>query len=422
MRYYYVKQGVRLSLPHKTKDILPVAPEALAADQLPFERIYCGYVPWEYIEAQKSIGKDNACMVKPEALESFLPLRIQGFSLAGDIVTQLQGVLASKGSAKPVRLRCALINGTGTMLGDTVIGASALEHVIRYLQSRGIELDIAVVAAWNARPGVEVLWQKVPGIQQVFDSSITLAQLRQYDFVWDFSDLMLLPGIESMHFGDFYFHYLGMDPGLIDAGVKLPTYRMSRTDFEKTRELLAKVSDGKPLVFFQAEASTFARSVPNDVFASALKELARDKDVKVVITSAFPKGLSNFERSLIINLSAWTQSSLDRYFAAISLCQYVISVDTLSMHIAMAGQKPGLGLFSISEPAIRLKYSPQIEGLLIPNAQELPYWNKHKHDDQWTKHQAAYLAAWEELRLEEVIQRRIEAFLNKPVESFVVSK
>ena len=108
------------------------------------------------------------------------------------------------------------MNGTGTMLGDTVVGASVVLHIYNYLCSKGVNLEIDVYCAWNARPGVEDIWRQTPGIRNVFDSSPTIAKLREYDAYWDYSNLLRMEGYSTEHFGDFYFNHFGVNPAFVE--------------------------------------------------------------------------------------------------------------------------------------------------------------------------------------------------------------
>ena len=414
MQFFFVKNDVLLKLPHKQKQLFGVSEEQQNKGKASTEKIYCGSIAWECLDAQKILGKDNALFLVNSAIkQELLPYQITPYANGADLVAQLKTLIAKRQkSGLPTSLRIALINGTGTMLGDTLIGSSVLEHILEYLKTQGFVIEVDVYAAWNARPGVEDLWRRNPMIRTVYDSSPTIKALQAYDAYWDYSELIIMPSFGLLHHADFFYLHFGVNPNAVSDGLKLVKYRVKKHEFENVKEYLKEKSKGLPVVFLQAQASTPARSIPDCVLVPLLKTLAREQSIKVVMTSPYPKGLTNFERAQIINASMLTENHLERYFALVTLSDYVITVDTLALHLAAGAKKPGLGLFSITDPALLLKYSPQIKGLLIPNAQKLPYWNKHKHDDQWGKHQGLYGKAWEALDLPRVIKDHVNQFVQ----------
>lgn len=409
MQYFFVKSDVQLTQAHKQKALKAVSSAHIDSRQIPLDRIYCGFIAWEHIHAQQQIGSDMACLIAAEAISpSLLPYRLRSFDEAGDLVGQLVSIRTAKGENAPLKL--ALINGTGTMLGDTVVGASVFAHVANDLRSKGVNVEIDIYCAWNARPGVEGIWERTPGVGRVFGSSLTVAELRQYDAYWDYLHLLRLEGYGSQHFGDFYFNHFGINPAQVDRQQKLPDIRVSPHEFKKTQDELIRLTGGARLIFIQPEASTKARSMPETFFVRLIKRLSRIDGCKLVMSGALPKALSNFERKQIINLQEFTSNNLDRYLSVIAQSDYVISVDTLALHVAMGCNKPGMGMFSLSEPSIRLKYSPKIEGVLIPDGQSLAYWEKHKSDDQWETHRPAYENAWNQLSPEATVQHMLDSF------------
>ncbi len=411
MHFFYVKQNVQLTLPHKQKLLIAPGSEALAQQCIPIENIYGGFIFWEYNQAQKLIGESNACLVDAGYIgKELLPKKIESFCINGDIISQLQQTLRLQEAAsnRPA-VRIALVNGTGTMLGDSIVGSSILSYVGDYLASQGIDLSVDAYVAWNAKTGVEEIWKRTPYVNEVHGSSPTIAKLRHYDAYWDYSHLLHMDGYGTEQFGDFYFNHFGLDYARIDPTLKIPSLKVSQREFELTRELISKQTCGEPLIFVQADASTPARSMPECFLTQLLKLLASRWPGRIVITRRLPDGLSDQEQTKIINLLDWTKDNLDRYISAIALSSHVVSVDTMALHVAMGCHKPGIGLFALSRPEIRLKYSTQIQGILIEGAAALPYWNRHKSDEQWATVQETYETAWMQLRLPELVESLISS-------------
>lgn len=405
MQYFFVKKDISLKLPHKQKELYGASKEDVAAGQIPLNRIYCGFIAWEHISAQQQMGEEQSCLINQDLIDSnLLPYKVKSFEEGGDLLDQLKPILARHQGVTSKVLKIALMNGTGTMLGDNIVGASVLTNVLLYLKSKGVQAEVDVFIAWNARPGAEAIWEQTTGINKVFSSSPTIAELQHYDFYWDYTALLLLKGYSSEHFGDFYLNHFGIYPALCDVALKLPTVKVKRQALIDVEALLKPHIEMSKIILIEPQASTHARSMPDIFLVKLIKQLVSSGEYSLILCCELPKGLTSFERQKIIHLQDWTKNSLDRYLSLVATAQYVVSVDTLALHVAMGCKKPGIGLFALSDPAIRMKYSPQFKSTLIAGAERLPYWKKHKHDDRWSECKADYEAAWDQLNLTDLIE------------------
>ena len=395
MQFFYVKEKVTLKLPHKQKELIPVSTAHLQLNQIPLDRVYCGYIAWECIEAKREKGDHVACLLSEAVMSKIVQGRLLRPHSSGEgLLTQ---ILAIKPETADSPIRFALLNGTGTMLGDTLVGASVLEYVVGHLKERSVHVTVDVFLAWNARPDVTSIWKKTAGVGQVFESSPTVAELLGYDAFWDYSRLLDKTGYGTQHFADFYYNHFGIDSNQVQVTQKLPIVKVFKQSLNDTQKYLGEQLGGQALVWVDPNASTPARSMPEGFFSNLLMELLTLSEIKVATASPIPEQLDAPLTEKLIDLSSWTKGNLDRYLSALSLANAIISVDTLALHVAMGCAKPGVALFALSEPTVRLQYSPQITGLLIPDAQKLPYWNRHKSDENWTKWRRAYELAWDQL-------------------------
>lgn len=415
MQFFYVKKDATLSLPHKSKALKAPNADQLAANAISVDSVYGGFVAWEIIHAKRLIGDENVVGLSSSQMpKSLNSNQLKSYADEGSLVLQLAERVASNTGDASNPYRIALVNGTGTMLGDTVIGASIVEYVAARLKAQGLHVQIDVVLAWNARPGCEIVWKRVPCVHQVFESSVTVAQLQSYHAYWDFSQLLKLPGYDSKHFADFYLNQFGIDSAETPDKFKLPRVRVAKNAYLETKGLFQEFAGGQPIVLIQAEASNPARSMPETFLLKLLKHLVKHLGSKIVLARELPGGLDADEISHIQSVAAWTKDNLDRYLAVVAAADFVITVDTLALHVAMGCQKPGVGLFSLSKPDARLKYSPQINGILIPEAEKLAYWNKHKSDELWAEQAASYERAWSALKIQQIMQP-LQTFLKLPI-------
>ena len=410
MQLFYVKNSVTLQLPHKQCVLTAPSHEALASQQIPIANVYCGNIGWEVIHANTTVGEESAVVVpiNPE-IQRILPPAINPWSAGHDLVTQVQSMMRHRPEEKrhaPIKL--ALLNGVGTMLGDTLVGSSAMEIAFRRLTEAIGPVEVHAILAWNARPGAENIMARCPAFSHVQGHSIRLEQLCGYDSYWDFSSLLQMEGYNSVPLVDFYLSNLGIDPNSVDSAEKSPVLRIPTALLSEAKSILNKRSNGRSVVLIQGLASTPLRSMPDGFFARLIDDVLSGTEASVLLTQPLPAGLPNVLPDRIIHLEDWCRASTDHYLALVVAANAVISVDSLAIHAAMAARTPGVVIFTTLSPELRLAYAPQLTGVLIPGAAALSTWGKHKTDDCWPNEQSAYNQAWEALNRGAVVNRLSE--------------
>ncbi|MGZ5025603.1 MAG: glycosyltransferase family 9 protein [Methylobacter sp.] len=417
MQCFYVKNNITLQLPHKQCELLAPSSEALLAQQIPTKNVYCGNVGWETIHAKQSIGEDGVVILPmTHEIQRILPPAITPWSAGQDIVTQLQNLIQNRPAEKrhqPIRL--ALLNGVGTMLGDTLVGSSAVEIAIRRLHETIGAVEVHAILAWNARPGTENIMARSPAVTYVQGHSITLNNLCSYDAYWDFSVLLRMEGYNSIPLIDFYLNSLGIDPESVSPAEKLPMLRLPTALIMEARSILAERSQGRKTVLIQGLASTPLRSMPDAFFAQLIADVLSETDVCVLLTQPLPGGFPNHYPDRIIHLEDWCRPSTDHYLSVVVAANAIISVDSLAIHAAMAAQIPGVVIFTTLSPALRLAYAPRLTGILIPEAEALSTWGKHKTDDNWPNEQLEYDQAWAAIDRKSILHKLHEIWNQSEV-------
>lgn len=396
MQYFYVKNNVTLQLPHKQRQLCPPSPDQLATQQIPIKNVYCGNIGWEVIHAKQILGEDAVVMLPdtPE-IQRLLPPLLNPWSVGGDLAVQVQNIIRARPEAKshqPIRL--ALLNGVGTMLGDTLVGSSALEIALPQLTEAVGTIEVHAILAWNARPGTEHILERSPAVSYVQGHAITLENLCHYDAYWDFSTLLRMEGYNSVPLIDFYLNNLGIAPASISPTDKVPVLRLPTALVLEAKSMLAKISQNRKVILIQGQASTPLRSMPDAFLAQLINDLLKATDACVLLTQPLPDGLSTNYPERIIHLEDWCRLSTDHYLALVIASHALISIDSLAIHAAMAAQIPGVAIFTTLSPSLRLAYAPKLSGMLIPEAATLSTWGKHKTDDHWPNEQLAYNQAW----------------------------
>lgn len=402
MQFFYVTQDITLRYAGKVLHLVAPPKELLDKKSLSLAHLRCGFIAWEAIKAKEMAG-DSAAVILPPHPEilRFLPPQIQPFSLGVDLVEQLRqirGRRPQESKSKPLRI--ALINGFGTMLGDNLAGLSALEEIVENLKHSGIgDLDIHAYLAWNAIPGTELILSRSPAIDFVQSHSITLAELRTFDAFWDFSSLLKMNGYDSSNIRQFYLDHLGVNPLSSRIPSKPPAVRIDPDVLSETMVKLETHLGNCPFIFLQLKASTDVRSMPTPFSRRLIEAILASFPVSIVLAQQDFEDSFKGNSGRVLNLGHWTANNLDRYMSLIAISRAVITVDTFALHVAQELGKPGVGLFTVLNPAMRLRTDSRVRGLLIPGAESLPYWGKHKSDGNWSSIKPQYEHAWEQLNL-----------------------
>lgn len=395
MQFYRVTRTCSVMVGRIKLDRAPPPSDPEHPHRIATSHIFCGQVHWE-IRAIKEICGDDAVKVVPQAqVRHLLPAEIRPSSEGRSLGDQLKAISGLRST-----YRIVLINGAGTMLGDNLVGAGVFHRLQSLLHSEGIDLRLTVILGANAAQGSVSLWKRWPWVDQVEPCGVSLRHIQAFDAMLDFSRLLRKDGYSSENFFDFYLNHFGADRDLFPLAERNPAIRIHRKALEEAKAFLAPHS-GMRLMLLQSKASTEARSMPLCFVYRMLKHLFHcqsDAPLMVMIFGTIPEGLED-HHAQILCCDEFTRHAIDRYLALISLADSVISVDSLALHVAMGLNKQGKAYFSLSLPEIRLRYASQINGYLIPGAQALPYWGKHKSDEAWSRHSALYEQAWERLEL-----------------------
>lgn len=404
-----------LRLPGRALELRSPSSEQQLNGELPLDCIRCGFVAWELIQARQQLESSDVVEIPPQAeLERHLPYKIPRRSNSEELMNRLREIIKTKKTQSDNRtLRFALVNGFGTMLGDNLVGLSAMKLVLEKLVSIGeFPIEVDAYLAWNAVPGTEQILDRSGLFCRIAKRSLSLLELKSYDAYWDFSSLLRMDGYDDKNFHDFYLDHLGIDPTEIEEEKKVPKVDVCQSSISETKTHLETLNLSGPTVFLQINASTDARSVPHESAWKLVQAILEKTSAHLVYCATTSFSTDAKYKNRLINLGGWTANDLDRYFAAIYLADAVISVDTLALHVAIGLNKPGIGLFALSNPGSRLVYAKNIDGFLIPGAENLPYWKKHKSDSNWHSAESLYLESWLRLDVSAVTEVLIKKLMD----------
>ena len=426
MQFYRVTRTCSVMVGRIRVDRDPPPRDPEHPQRIATSHIFCGQVHWEIRAIKEVCGEDAVEVIATSRVKDFLPAIIKPARNGKDLKTQLlelrqikpngiatrSAMLSASGAMTKEIFRIVLINGTGTMLGDNMVGAGVFHRLQDNFSREGLELRITVVLGANAALGADSLWLRWPWVEAVHACGVSLMSLQDFDAMLDFSSLLRMEGYSNENFFDFYIDHFGANRDDFDTCNRNPAVRIKRLALNETKQFLAQsihttntqINHGQPAKLFllQSRASTPARSMPNDFVERLLLHLFHSKRGQRIFVLMFEppsEGLEAFRRQ-IINCEQFSRHAVDRFFSLIFCADHILTVDSLALHVAMGLGKRGTAFFSLSPPEIRLRYASQILNLLIPGASNLPYWQRHKADDAWPKWESTYEKAWGELMLD----------------------
>ncbi len=301
------------------------------------------------------------------------------------LVAQLRRLRAAHPQRQHFRL--LLINAFGTNLGDNLIGLAAFRPVLAVLRAQLPEVSVDVLLGWHPDDRLARLFRDIDGIDVIRTRGFALAELLRYQGMFDTSGLLKLPRYGQMPMVDWYLWWMGLDPASVTPADKRNAVAVPEADRQWVAQHLP-VAQG-PRILVNPKASVALRSMPEAAqrrLVTAL--LAEWPSVQVILVQ--PLAL---EHARVSHLDEVINTS-ERLAALVAAVDGLIGVDTYTSHLADATATPAVTLFSSIHPDIYPFY-PLVQGLCLPNAAQLPGWNKVKLEPQeWATQAGAYEAAW----------------------------
>lgn len=414
MHFYIVSQPVTLSTRQLSKFLSPVEDVSKA----PLTSIFAS-TPGEVELVRKQIEKtegEEAVAKQLTVLDEsriagwqHFPWRLGRHSLgmvepqkahlhendSSPLLEQLKHVAGRLSHQKPVRL--LIVNGFGSNLGDTLLGATALRQVIPHLQEYLSSFSIDILLGPAASNAVYDLLYDIPEVSRVFCSAPSVAQFGDYDAYWDFSHLLHYPRYFDLPAVDFCLWWLGIEPETVHESHKRNRLSIPYRAWHDVQALLPR-REGK-VVLLSHKASVPLRTFPISAARRFVKKLL---ELVPTLTLVVDYTLE-MKHPRLLDLDGSIDSA-DKLKALIAQVDGMIAVDSFPQHVADATASPTVLLCS-SLPPSHYPYYPHATSIVVPGAESLPGWQKTKVEEaDWEGMASDYESAWRKLDAKQVWQ------------------
>lgn len=304
-------------------------------------------------------------------------------------------------------LKVALINFFGSAYGDSLVGASTFTHVLGLCKALGLEPQFEVLSASNKTDEIAAGTSWVCGCRRL---PITARDFCEYDAFFDFSGLQQRVGFDTLPLIDFYLSSLGFAADNIPAQGKRIQCTIGSSEWRSVSSVLFKRQLRRPLLLVTLRASNDLRSVPASLERQFVEQIATEWQGTVITVS----GYGNLGAPNHIDLTE-DIVGVARFISLVGQVDGLVTVDTLSYHVADAFSVPSVVLFTTIDPKLRVSYYPLAKAWVLPGAQTLRTYGlshtRHIKTDYRKKMLAEMEVLWSSCHFELVIQDWIKQLL-----------
>ena len=282
----------------------------------------------------------------------------------------------------------------GGGLGDTIVGKTALELLLSRLQCYFSEINFFL---YPIKLNSLSLLSQIPNVSSIQLLPAPLSSLKKADFYFDFSMMTGHYNFNALPMIDYFLFHLGIDPSSIPPEKKRCSYRINEgvvKELEPVLSLLKKRHG--PLLLYHFKATTPIRSIPPQLIPKHIRDIIDNTDFTVA--SVLP---CRFNHPRFLDLSGLSKS-FDHFAYIISQMDAIITVDTVTFHLADAFSIPTVVLFTSIPPELRIKYYPHQKGILIGGKNGKPLFYCHETNEK--KLVSAFRKAWKKFSILEAVK------------------
>lgn len=367
MKYFFVRKRVDLNyeyLGYKTSHIFnPIPEEATEVDNKLIYFTTGDHLNMVGHECFKTYNEDRIYEISEVCQDNF-PVLLNKDKKIDEVIKPFLG--------KKI-LSVGIVNGMSSAMGDHLIGVKALNilhtELLKYFE------DVEFTLYQMIPKHVMGISFQEPIVKAVVGLPASLDKLEAHDVYIDFGGMIVWENFNNQNMIDFYLEELGLDKNAVPASAKRCVVKLSDQSAYETEEMLKALrSRGRPLLLFQHHSSSDIRTMHELDAAKMVDELIEKTDYLILGTLPTFKH-KNEDR--FVNIAAHTAKEFDRFVYLISKVDAVLTVDTMVYHVSDALAVPTVVMFTSIEPALRTKYYPYVESIMLETPKGRIY-GKHK--------------------------------------------
>ncbi|SDC96232.1 hypothetical protein SAMN05660835_01667 [Desulfurella multipotens] len=299
--------------------------------------------------------------------------------------------------------RFLIVNGFGGNLGDSLVGINAFDHVAKVLKDEIGSFSVDILLGIDANPYNAYILSSKPYIENIYFAGLSLVDLGAYDAYFDTTGLINLPNYNTSNRFDWYLWWFGLDPDSIDKSKKRNSTTIHYLANLSVQELLKDIK-GKKILFVH-KASVPLRTFPKHIAAPFARNfLAIAKDCTLIVDSTL-----DIKHPRLLDLEGKIDNP-EKFKALCAQVDGIISIDSFSLHLADACDKPCVALLSSTDASCYTNY-PTVDFVELDNAKNLPAYGKVKvSDEEYKEIEATYEKSWRTLSAKTVYEKLYKKF------------
>jgi len=291
-------------------------------------------------------------------------------------------------------VRLGILNGFGTSHSDTLVGLTAFREVRKRLAAAGIaETQVEMWTRPSGYDSAVAVSNMHGGVDRVEMLPMPIDRFLKLDAYWDLGGLVDRPNVHRRCTVDFFLELMGVDPSGVPRSDKRNRLSLSIPVVKEVGDALREITSR--YVILHPLAGNLQRNMPAQVFRELCSRLvdATDMDVAslVPVPSMHPRH---------VDLSAISAGGFEQYCSLIKNSAGLVTVDTSAYHVADAFSVPSVAIFSSTNPDLRTRYYPTVEGILLPGSDAPGRQNGGAPRDP--------LKLWSRLELSKVVEMLVD--------------
>ncbi|HTJ91884.1 MAG TPA: ADP-heptose--LPS heptosyltransferase [Pararobbsia sp.] len=233
-----------------------------------------------------------------------------------------------------------LISAMGVVLGDAIIGLTALD----WLRRKHPSLKLVLYRPASTPDYVEQLYRLAhsAGIGEIRYLPWPVADIANDEPIIDIANIVFWPKFATTAMIDFFFDAIGIDPAQVPAEDKANRW-LARLDLPAPPPPWA----GRPYVLFSPDASTPIRRIPASTHTAWIDRLWDTYGLPVL-------GFGAIDHPRYVDIRAHSPNTA-AFLSWIRGARALVTADSAAVHAAAGFDVPTTAIFTTIDPALRVR-------------------------------------------------------------------